>query len=159
MATLEELRLQLDEIDNQLVKLYENRMQVCKEVGELKVNTGRKVFDKQREKEKLTDVSAKVSGDFNKKGIQELYEQLMSMSRKLQYQQLVEAMPGSYSRESKVLMARPPCSITLEKTAMLFMSEHSGMPWRQSKKAPRTMPYCPSKILLPERSMRCTTFW
>lgn len=91
MATLEELRLQLDEIDDQLVKLYENRMQVCKEVGELKVNTGRKVFDKQREKEKLTDVSGKVTGDFNKKGIQELFEQLMSMSRKLQYQLLVEA--------------------------------------------------------------------
>lgn len=84
MATLEELRLQLDEIDDQLVKLYENRMQVCKEVGELKVNTGRKVFDKQREKEKLADVSGKVTGDFNKKGIQELFEQLMSMSRKLQ---------------------------------------------------------------------------
>ena len=91
MATLEELRLQLDEIDDQLVKLYENRMQVCKEVGELKVNTGRKVFDKQREKEKLADVSGKVTGDFNKKGIQELFEQLMSMSRKLQYQLLVEA--------------------------------------------------------------------
>ena len=91
MATLEELRLQLDEIDDQLVKLYENRMQVCKEVGEFKVNSGRKVFDKLREREKLAAVSAKVSGDFNKKGIQELYEQLMSMSRKLQYQLLVEA--------------------------------------------------------------------
>lgn len=91
MATLEELRLQLDEIDDQLVKLYENRMRVCKEVGEFKVNSGRKVFDKQREREKLAAVSAKVSGSFNKKGIQELYEQLMSMSRKLQYQQLVEA--------------------------------------------------------------------
>lgn len=91
MATLEELRIQLDQIDNQMVELYENRMRVCKEVGELKVDTGKKVFDKQREKEKLADVSAKVSGDFNKKGIQELYAQLMSMSRKLQYQLLVEA--------------------------------------------------------------------
>lgn len=91
MATLEELRVQLDEIDDQIVSLYESRMQVCREVGELKVNTGRKVFDRQREKDKLTDVAGKVSGDFNKKGIQELYEQLMSMSRKLQYQQLVEA--------------------------------------------------------------------
>lgn len=91
MATLEELRLQLDKIDDQIVNLYENRMQLCREVGELKVNTGRKVFDKQRERDKLTDVSAKVSSDFNRKGIQELYEQLMSMSRKLQYQLLVEA--------------------------------------------------------------------
>lgn len=91
MSTLEELRLQLDEIDNQLVKLYESRMQVCREVGELKVDTGRKVFDKQRERDKLADVSAKVSGEFNRKGIREIFEQLMSMSRKLQYQLLVDA--------------------------------------------------------------------
>ena len=89
MASLEELRL--DEIDGQLVDLYEKRMKVCEEVGEYKVKAGRKVFDRQREKEKLADVASRVTGDFNKKGIQELYQQLMSMSRKLQYQQLVEA--------------------------------------------------------------------
>ena len=91
MTTLEELRGQLDEIDDQIAKLYEKRMEVCGAVGEYKVNAGRKVFDRQREKDKLADVASKVSGDFNKKGIQELYQQLMSMSRKLQYQQLVEA--------------------------------------------------------------------
>lgn len=91
MAALEELRERLDEIDCQIVDLYEKRMKVCEEVGEYKVKAGRKVFDRQREKEKLADVASKVTGDFNKKGIQELYQQLMSMSRKLQYQQLVEA--------------------------------------------------------------------
>lgn len=91
MATLEELREQLDVIDDQIAALYEKRMEVCGAVGEYKVNAGRKVFDSQREKDKLADVASKVSGDFNKKGIQELYQQLMSMSRKLQYQQLVEA--------------------------------------------------------------------
>ena len=91
MASLEELRERLDEIDGQLVDLYEKRMKVCEEVGEYKVKAGRKVFDRQREKEKLADVASSVTGDFNKKGIQELYQQLMSMSRKLQYQQLVEA--------------------------------------------------------------------
>ena len=91
MASLEELRERLDEIDGQLVDLYEKRMKVCEEVGEYKVKAGRKVFDRQREKEKLADVASRVTEDFNKKGIQELYQQLMSMSRKLQYQQLVEA--------------------------------------------------------------------
>ena len=91
MASLEELRERLDEIDGQLVDLYEKRMKVCEEVGEYKVKAGRKVFDRQREREKLADVASKVTGDFNKKGIQEVYQQLMSMSRKLQYQQLVEA--------------------------------------------------------------------
>ncbi|MEJ8733190.1 prephenate dehydratase [Mediterraneibacter sp. ICN-202921] len=91
MATLEELRDQLDKIDDEIVQLYEKRMQVCSEVGEFKIQSGRKVFDRTREKNKLTDVASKVSGEFNKKGIQELYQQLMSMSRKLQYQQLVSA--------------------------------------------------------------------
>ena len=91
METLEALREKLDHIDEQIVQLYEKRMDVCGEVGEYKVKKEKKVFDRQRERDKLAEVASKVSGDFNKKGIQELYQQIMSMSRKLQYQQLVEA--------------------------------------------------------------------
>ena len=91
MTSLGELREALDKIDNEISELYEKRMEVCRKVGEYKVKSGKKVFDRQREKEKLADVMSKVEGDFNKKGIQELYQQLMSMSRKLQYSQLVEA--------------------------------------------------------------------
>lgn len=91
MASLGELRAQLDQVDDEIVRLYEERMKLCEAVGEYKVRTGSKVFDRQREREKLADVEAKVSTDFNKKGVQELYQQLMSMSRKLQYQQLVQA--------------------------------------------------------------------
>ena len=91
MTSLGELREALDKIDNEIAELYEKRMEVCRKVGEYKVKSGKKVFDRQREKEKLADVMSKVEGDFNKKGIQELYQQLMSMSRKLQYSQLVEA--------------------------------------------------------------------
>ncbi len=91
MATLEELRAQLDEIDDQIVDLFEKRMDLCGQVGAYKVENGMKVFDRTREQEKLQDVRSKVSTEFNKKGIEELYKQLMSMSRKLQYQQLVEA--------------------------------------------------------------------
>lgn len=91
MASLEELRARLDDIDNRMVHLYEERMKVCEEVGAYKVQSGKRVLDKQREKNKLADVASKVEGEFNKKGVQELYEQLMSMSRKQQYRQLVEA--------------------------------------------------------------------
>lgn len=91
MASLEELRTELDAIDDQLVKLYEKRMEVCEAVGEYKVHAGRKVYDRQRENEKMADVASKVDGEFNKKGVRELYRQLMSMSRKQQYRQLVEA--------------------------------------------------------------------
>lgn len=90
MAALEELREQLDTIDEQMVSLYQRRMDICKEVGEYKVTAGRKVFDKVREREKLAAVSSRVEDPFYKKGIRELYEQLMSMSRKLQYQLLTK---------------------------------------------------------------------
>ena len=90
MESLQELREQLDEIDAQIVDLYQKRMDVCGKVGEFKVATCRKVFDKQREKEKLAAVTANVEDPFYKKGLTELYEQLMSMSRKLQYQLLTK---------------------------------------------------------------------
>ena len=90
MEKLLELRDKLDVIDEQIVELYERRMAICEEVGNIKIDAGRKIFDKQREKEKLTAVTANVKDEFNKKGISELFEQLMSMSRKLQYQLLTK---------------------------------------------------------------------
>lgn len=91
MATLQELREQLDQIDHQMVKLYEERMSICEQVGKYKIDSGKKVFDKQREQEKLQSVAEKVSTEFQKKGIQELYQQLMSVSRKRQYRLLADA--------------------------------------------------------------------
>lgn len=114
MATLEELRLQLDEVDDEIVRLYEKRMGICEQVGEYKVKSGRKVLDRQRENNKLADVASKVSTDFNKKGIKELYQQLMSMSRKLQYQQLVSA--GALGRLPFIEM---PC-IDMENVRIVF---------------------------------------
>lgn len=90
MEKLLELREQLDVIDNQIVDLYEKRMSICEQVGEFKIEAGRKIFDKQREIEKLSAVTANVTDEFHKKGIRELFEQLMSMSRKLQYQLLTK---------------------------------------------------------------------
>ena len=85
-----ELRQQIDNIDEQIVALYEQRMDICKQVAEYKIETGKKVFDRQRETEKLAKVKSLTHNDFNSHGIEELFEQIMSMSRKLQYQLLAE---------------------------------------------------------------------
>lgn len=84
------LRQELDQIDEQIVGLYEKRMEVCKDVAAYKISTGKKVFDRVREEEKLTKVKSLTHNDFNSHGIEELFEQIMSMSRKLQYQMLAE---------------------------------------------------------------------
>ena len=85
-----ELRDKIDVIDSQIVELYEKRMDICRQVAEYKISTGKKVFDKQREMEKLSRVKSLTHNDFNSHGIEELFEQIMSMSRKLQYRLLAE---------------------------------------------------------------------
>ena len=87
---LQELRRKIDEIDSQIVSLYEQRMDISKEVAEYKIETGKKVFDKVREEEKLRAVKALTHNEFNSLGVEELFEQIMSMSRKLQYRLLTE---------------------------------------------------------------------
>lgn len=87
---LTNLREQIDTIDKQIVELYEQRMEVSRQVAEYKIETGKKVFDKEREEEKLLKVKAMTHNEFNSHGVEELFEQIMSMSRKLQYQMLTE---------------------------------------------------------------------
>ena len=90
MRDLLELRDEIDQIDSQIVDLYERRMAISEEVAEYKIAVGKKVFDKQREVSKLETLSRKGTTPFLKHGIRELFEQIMSMSRKRQYQLLTE---------------------------------------------------------------------
>ena len=90
MEDLGKLREQIDGIDAQIAALYEKRMEISGKVAEYKIETGKKVFDKQREEEKLSHLRTLVDGDFNKNGITELFELIMSISRKRQYQLLTE---------------------------------------------------------------------
>lgn len=85
-----ELRDKIDIIDAEIVDLYERRMDICKQVAEYKIETGKKVFDKQREREKIAKVKSLTHNAFNSHGVEELFEQIMSMSRKLQYRLLAE---------------------------------------------------------------------
>ena len=78
-----QLRDQLDDIDEQIVHLYEKRMDICREVAEYKIENGKQVLDKEREKSKLQTLKAMASNDFYRHGVEELFEQIMSMSRKL----------------------------------------------------------------------------
>lgn len=90
MKDLKDLREQIDTIDYQIVELYEKRMEIAEEVAEYKIRTGKKVFDKEREVQKLENLTALGSNLFNKRGIGELFEQIMAASRKRQYQLLTE---------------------------------------------------------------------
>ncbi len=90
MEDLQNLRGQIDEIDREMVKLFEKRMDICREVAEYKIANGKKVLDRPRELQKLEVLGNLAHSDFNRHGVRELFQQIMAMSRKLQYQLLAE---------------------------------------------------------------------
>jgi chorismate mutase/prephenate dehydratase len=90
MRDLTELRTEIDSIDRQIVELYEKRMSVSKEVAEYKIQNGRPVLDKEREAKKIETLTATGSDEFLSHGIEELFLQIMAMSRKRQYQLMTE---------------------------------------------------------------------
>lgn len=100
-----ECRNKLDVIDKQIVKLFEERMDICGKVAETKIASGKAVYDAEREKQKLDAVSAMADSEFNKVAVRELFSQMMSISRKYQYSILAEhgrAMKLGFERLDKL---------------------------------------------------------
>lgn len=99
------LRDEIDQVDNEITALYQKRMQLAAEVAEYKISTGKKVFDKEREKSKLEKLTGLVQDPFLKNGVRELFEHIMSISRKRQYQLITEhgaEAPHDFEEVSKI---------------------------------------------------------
>lgn len=90
MLDLLELRKEIDQIDSQVVELYEKRAKIVEDVARYKIETGKPVFDPEREKAMLKKLGEKTHSEFNCRSIQELYQQIISISRRRQYQLLSE---------------------------------------------------------------------
>lgn len=87
---LQEIRKQLDGIDQQMVALFEQRMELCKEVADFKIGTNKPVYDGAREQQKIEAVTGMVEGEFLKQAVRELFTQMMTISRNYQYKQMAE---------------------------------------------------------------------
>ena len=114
MTDLERYRDEIDEIDSEIVRLFEKRMKVSEEVAEYKIKTGKQVLDPARESQKIHTLKNKAHGDFNSLGVQELFRQIMAISRKRQYQLLTEH--GIYGERNFTTVKHVP----LENATVVF---------------------------------------
>ena len=80
---LEELRLKIDEIDDGIVKLIEQRMDVAAEIAEYKKQNNLPVLNSKREREKLADITDK-SRDDMQEYMKVLYSMIFDISRSYQ---------------------------------------------------------------------------
>ncbi len=85
MIDLKDSREEIDRIDRQIVELFERRMKVASDVAEYKREIGKPIYDREREQQKLEAVKKLCSNEFNGHAVQEIFQQLMSISRRYQY--------------------------------------------------------------------------
>lgn len=80
---LNELRNKIDGIDKELVKLFKERMETAAEVGKFKQENGIPVFNRQREREIINNVTDSVPEELQSYA-KTLYQTLFEMSRSYQ---------------------------------------------------------------------------
>lgn len=109
--TIEELRGEIDKIDNELSSLYVDRMKACKGIGELKKNSGSAVNVSARENEILMRVTENAPDEL-KVYVKQLYDQIFMLSK---------------SYQSSL---REPSSKTVDKLKELIKADRSNFPIR-----------------------------
>ena len=80
MKTIDELRSEIDEIDDGLVSLFLQRLAVVKEIGKAKKTHSLSVEDKDRENAVIERLAINKT-DEEKKKITELYNKLIDISK------------------------------------------------------------------------------
>lgn len=83
MKKIEDLREEIDKIDSELLKLFEQRMEVSSQVANYKLENNLPIFDSKREREKIASV-VENSADNIKMYVPALYSVVMASSRAYQ---------------------------------------------------------------------------
>lgn len=80
---LNELRERIDKIDDEIVRLFQERMRVAADIAEYKKANGKAVLDKTRERQKLNEIVGKTDEEF-KSYMHVLYSLMFELSRSYQ---------------------------------------------------------------------------
>ena len=81
---LSEQRRKIDQLDQQIVSLVEERMAVVSEVARIKAVNDVPVLDSQREEAVLVKIRSYVTDKSYEESIAKLYEEMMAISRAYQ---------------------------------------------------------------------------
>lgn len=81
---LEQQRAEIDRIDRQLVKLFEERMKVVEEVIEIKIELNMDILDSSRESKVIETAVSRLENPELASETSEFFTELMSISRDYQ---------------------------------------------------------------------------
>jgi chorismate mutase len=84
MSRMEDLRREIDAIDEQLVKLLSERASCALEIGRAKKHAGLDVYQPSRESEVLAHVQRVNTGPLDDGAIKRLFERIIDEARRLE---------------------------------------------------------------------------
>ncbi len=81
MKSLEESRAAIDAVDREIVRLFEQRMVIARDVARYKIENGMPVLDRSREERVLESRVAMLEDAYWAQSVRALYEHIMALSR------------------------------------------------------------------------------
>lgn len=100
LAAVKSYRMQIDKLDNQILKLINERASTAAEIGKIKIENGEDIFSPAREEEVLANVlesHAKQEGALDVATVRAIFREIMSGSRALQKVLKVSYLGPEYS--------------------------------------------------------------
>ncbi|NPA11521.1 MAG: prephenate dehydratase [Epsilonproteobacteria bacterium] len=102
---LNELRKEIDAIDNEIIKLLNKRMEIVKKVGELKNSSNAPIYRPEREKEiieRLTRITKEMGGVLSKDDIEAVFLEIFAISRSLERKERIAFLGplGTYTHQA-----------------------------------------------------------
>jgi chorismate mutase / prephenate dehydratase len=102
MRTLDQLRKDIDSVDQELLSALNRRAQLAAEVGELKRAEGSAVYRPEREAQVISGLQAKNQGPLKAENISPIWREIMSACRSLEAAQRVAVLgpAGTFCEEA-----------------------------------------------------------
>ncbi len=100
--TLEQLRQQIDELDNEMLEILNKRMEVVKHVGELKKTTQTVIYRPEREKQIIDRLAEMSQGLLTRTAIEAIYLEIFAVSRNLELPERIAYLgpEGSFTHQA-----------------------------------------------------------
>lgn len=99
-------RRQIDDIDQRLVALLNERAKAAREIGKLKRNTNMPIYEPQREKTIFENVRKANQGPLPDSELRHVYERIIDVMRSIQKEEIAPALrekdgPAEFGGETK----------------------------------------------------------
>ena len=108
MLDISQLRDEIDNIDQEIVSLFEKRMDVAVKVAKYKMERNLPIFNGKREAEVIEKNIKRLNNKQYKEYAEKFFNDLMATSRLLQHNIIgdikigIQGVAGSYSEEAKI---------------------------------------------------------